>query len=216
MERSRLKEIKALFFVGVNEGNIPKSTQTGGILSELDRDFFQEQGVELAPGPKELMNMQRFYLYLNMTKPGEKLILSYSDTNAKGEGISPAYLIGSIRSLYPKLKIENSYCYPENPEAGIDLFLEKLVQETEKEHEDILEQADETDAVFGELYSWYLRNPEYRSRVQKLVQSLLPENQRTLSARVWRRHYTEWFHLTVLPDWNVLQPVHLHISFSME
>ena len=72
-----------MFFVGVNEGNIPKSTQTGGILSELDRDFFQEQGVELAPGPKELMNMQRFYLYLNMTKPGEKLILSYSDTNAK-------------------------------------------------------------------------------------------------------------------------------------
>lgn len=106
MERSRLKEIKALFFVGVNEGNIPKSTQTGGILSELDRNFFQEQGVELAPGPKELMNMQRFYLYLNMTKPGEKLILSYSDTNAKGEGISPAYLIGSIRSLYPKLEIE--------------------------------------------------------------------------------------------------------------
>ena len=51
------------------------------------------------------------------------------------------------------------------------LFLEKLVQETEKEHEDILEQADETDAMFGELYSWYLRNPEYRSRVQKLVQS---------------------------------------------
>lgn len=38
----------------------------------------------------------------------------------------------------------------------------------------------------------------------------------TLSARVWRRHYTERFHLTVLPDWNVLQPVHLHISFSME
>lgn len=25
--------------------------------------------------------------------------------------------------------------------------------------------------MFGELYSWYLRNPEYRSRVQKLVQS---------------------------------------------
>ena len=130
--------------------------------------FFQEQGVELAPGPKELMNMQRFYLYLNMTKPGEKLILSYSDTNAKGEGISPAYLIGSIRNLYPKLEIEggagvrphknsiNNYCYPENPEAGINLFLEKLVQETEKEHEDILEQADETDAMFGELYSWYL------------------------------------------------------------
>ncbi len=168
MERSRLKNIKALFFVGVNEGNIPKSTQTGGILSELDRDFFKEQGVELAPGPKELMNMQRFYLYLNMTKPGEHLILSFSDTNAKGEGISPAYLIGSIRGLYPKLEIEReSSSYPENPEAGIGLFLEKLAMETERDQE-LLSQ---TDAMFGELYSWYLREPEYRDRVQKLVQA---------------------------------------------
>ncbi len=190
MERSRLKDIKALFFVGVNEGNIPKSTQTGGILSELDRDFFKEQGVELAPGPKELMNMQRFYLYLNMTKPREHLILSFSDTNAKGEGISPAYLIGSICGLYPDLNIkrvnksDNSgdsllrdgieaegrnreYCYPENPEAGIDVFLEKLARETEKDH-DI---PDQTDAMFGELYSWYLQNSKYRDRVQKLVQS---------------------------------------------
>ena len=168
MERSRLKNIKALFFVGVNEGNIPKSTQTGGILSELDRDFFKEQGVELAPGPKELMNMQRFYLYLNMTKPGEHLILSFSDTNAKGEGISPAYLIGSIRGLYPKLEIEReSSSYPENPEAGIGLFLEKLAMETERDQE-LLSQ---TDAMFGELYSWYLREPEYRNRVQKLVQA---------------------------------------------
>ena len=78
----------------------------GGILSELDRDFFKDQGVELAPGPKELMNMQRFYLYLNMTKPREQLILSFSDTNAKGEGISPAYLIGSIRGMYPNLDIK--------------------------------------------------------------------------------------------------------------
>ena len=192
MERSRLKDIKALFFVGVNEGNIPKSTQTGGILSELDRDFFKEQGVELAPGPKELMNMQRFYLYLNMTKPREQLILSFSDTNAKGEGISPAYLIGSIRGLYPKLEIERAgesgaarssvsgagmknetgsgngeYCYPENPEAGISIFLEKLAGETGKDHEIL----DQTDAMFGELYSWYLRDSKYHDKVQKLVQS---------------------------------------------
>ena len=155
-----------------NEGNIPKNTQTGGILSELDRDFFKDQGVELAPGPKELMNMQRFYLYLNLTKPREKLVLSFSDTNAKGEGISPAYLIGSIRALYPKLEIVRVQegedgVYPENPEAGLELFLEKLARETSREYE-TLEQVDE---VFGELYSWYLKNADYKDTVQKLVQS---------------------------------------------
>ena len=62
MERTRLKDIRALFFVGVNEGCIPKNTESGGILTEMDRDFLGNQGIELAPGPKELMNMQRFYL----------------------------------------------------------------------------------------------------------------------------------------------------------
>ena len=64
------------------------------------------------------------------------------------------------------------------------MFLEKLVQETEKEHEDILEQADETDAMFGELYSWYLRNPEYRSRVQKLGTS---QNRMKKNMRPWKK-----------------------------
>ena len=40
MERTRLKDIRALFFVGMNEGNIPKKTESGGLLTELDRDFF--------------------------------------------------------------------------------------------------------------------------------------------------------------------------------
>ena len=52
--------------MGVNEGNIPKNTEAGGILTEFDRDFLSGEGIELAPGPKELMNMQRFYLYLNL------------------------------------------------------------------------------------------------------------------------------------------------------
>lgn len=52
MERTRLKEIKALFFVGVNEGNIPKNTDSGGILTQMDREFFAGEGMELAPGTK--------------------------------------------------------------------------------------------------------------------------------------------------------------------
>ena len=74
-----------MFFVGVNEGSIPKNTETGGILTDMDREFFKAQGMELAPGPKELMNIQRFYLYLNLTKPKELLCLSYSRSNGKGK-----------------------------------------------------------------------------------------------------------------------------------
>ena len=41
MERTRLKDIRALFFVGVNEGNIPKNTSGGGMLTEIDREFLK-------------------------------------------------------------------------------------------------------------------------------------------------------------------------------
>ena len=71
--------------MGVNEGNIPKNTSGGGMLTEIDREFFKDQGIQLAPGPKELMNMQRFYLYLNMTKPRELLCLSLLSVRQPGK-----------------------------------------------------------------------------------------------------------------------------------
>ena len=165
MERTRLKDIRALFFVGVNEGNIPKNTQSGGILTEMDREFFEGEGMELAPGPKELMNMQRFYLYLNLTKPQEKLFLSCSETNSKGEAVSPAYLMNAVKALYPGLEMkrtqEEQEQIPEFPEIGIDYFLELLSKGAE----------GQSDSVFAELYSWYLKSPEYASLVRRLVEA---------------------------------------------
>ena len=46
IERTRLKQVKALFFLGVNDGNIPKSGAKGGIISDMDREFLSLSGVE--------------------------------------------------------------------------------------------------------------------------------------------------------------------------
>ena len=46
--------------------------------------------MELAPGPKELMNTQRFYLYLNLTKPGQIAVYCPTVTsNGKGGAGKP-------------------------------------------------------------------------------------------------------------------------------
>ena len=103
LKRERLgEELRVLYVCLLYTSNIPKNTESGGILTELDREFFADQGVELAPGPKELMNIQRFYLYLNLTKPSEHLCLSFANSNMKGEAVSPAYLIHTVRRLYPQ------------------------------------------------------------------------------------------------------------------
>lgn len=120
MERTRLKQVKALFFLGVNEGKIPRQTGKGGILSDLDREFLEASGQELAPTPRSQMFIQRFYLYLNLTKPSERLYLSYARLNEEGKTMRPSYIIEVLRSIFPRLSLvkEEEAGLPETKEEG--------------------------------------------------------------------------------------------------
>lgn len=106
IERTRLNHIKILFFVGVNDGIIPKAGKAGGIISEYERELLLEADMELAPGAREQAFIQRFYLYRNLTKPSERLYISYSKVDSEGKAVRPSYLIGVLRKLFPKLKLQ--------------------------------------------------------------------------------------------------------------
>ena len=54
------------------------------------------------------MYIQRLYLYMNMTKPSEHLYLSYCKVNQEGKSIRPAYLVDTLRKLFPRLLIQKS------------------------------------------------------------------------------------------------------------
>ena len=109
MERTRLKQVKALFFAGVNDGNIPRNSGKGGIISDLEREFLTGSGQELAPSPRQQMYIQRLYLYLNMTKPSCELVLSWARMDQTGKALRPSFLIGHMQRLFPGLA-------PERPE----------------------------------------------------------------------------------------------------
>lgn len=106
MERTRLKDVRVLFFVGVNDGVIPGNGGNGGLLSDLERQFFMDLGRELAPTPRQKLFEQRLYLYQNMTKPSDRLYLSYSCVDGSGKAALPAYLIRVIQGLFVGIQIE--------------------------------------------------------------------------------------------------------------
>lgn len=101
IERTRLKQVKALFFIGVNEGIIPKHNTGGGMISDMDRETIAEAGFELSPTPRQKMYTQRLYLYMNMTKPSEQLWISYAQTDADGKTLRPSYLVEMIHKMFP-------------------------------------------------------------------------------------------------------------------
>lgn len=168
IERTRLKQVKVLFFLGINDGNIPKGTGGGGIISDIDREFLQESGWELAPTPRQQMYIQRLYLYLNMTKPSERLYLSYAKVGSDGKSRRPAYLIDTMQKIFPALAITSPEFFPmeEQLSNGADgiLFFTDLLREYAAGR---LEAEDERKLFT--FFRSYEKNPEWREQTAQLI-----------------------------------------------
>lgn len=168
IERTRLKQVKVLFFLGVNDGNIPKGAGGGGIISDIDREFLRESELELAPSPRQQMYIQRLYLYLNMTKPSKQLYLSYAKIGNDGHSLRPAYLIDLVKKMYPLLHVEA----PEN-----DPIEEQLVCGADGIGmlADILREyaggrlSEESRCRMYTLYHSYHRKTQYQDTVDRLI-----------------------------------------------
>lgn len=167
MERTRLKDVKVLFLLGVNEGNIPKSLTGGGILSQMEREFLEEQDIHaaLAPTAKEQVYQQKFYLYYVLTKPSEGLYLSWAGADFHGALLRSSYLKEVFERLFPKLQPEqgrnNALEALETNEQGIE-YLSSLLTADEKNREEI-----------RQIISWYEESPELRDYFEKLWKQLV-------------------------------------------
>lgn len=62
---------------------MPKAAGRGGIISQYEREALKELDMELAPGAREQAFIQRFYLYLNMTKPSRSFISAIQGLTVK-------------------------------------------------------------------------------------------------------------------------------------
>ncbi|MCR5295206.1 MAG: PD-(D/E)XK nuclease family protein [Lachnospiraceae bacterium] len=168
MERSRPANVRVLFFLGVNEGLVPKASDGGGILTEADREKLRKKDIRLKPTPRENVAISRFYMYLALTKPRNYLFLSYSEASEEGQVQRPSYLIGTVRELFPGLVIESEadpstaeglLKLTESPEGGLSLLSAGLGEIGE----------NPPAPAFFELFSWYRRNPEYFTKTEAML-----------------------------------------------
>ncbi len=106
VERTRLSDVKVLFVLGTNEGVLPSGLQEGGILSEQERKLITDSGLEIAQTQRDRMLSRDFYLYLSLTKPSERLYISYASCDALGESLKSSYVVDSVLNLFKDLKTE--------------------------------------------------------------------------------------------------------------
>lgn len=184
VERTRLNDVKVLFLAGTNDTVIPRRKGSGGILSEVDREYLENCQVELAPTAREAMYIQKFYLYLNMTKPSSHLILSYARTGGQGQAQGQAYLIPMLCRFFPKLEIAEEkgkeISMAEDSRQGVEPLLDGLQ----------LSREEEPSVEWKELLGWYMKQPRWKEQcIQWMEAAFRQKHPDTLGKSVARALY---------------------------
>ena len=109
--------------------------------------------------------MQKYYLYLNLTKPSRKLCVFYSRVSADGKTIRPSYLVQELEKLFPDLAVidEDALLLKDrelSPRTGLSQLIEGLRMKSEK-----------AGGAWMELYTWYKKNREWGDRIGAILEA---------------------------------------------
>lgn len=167
IERTRVNDIKVLYVMGVNDGIIPRGMGKSGILSQRDRIILKNANVEMSPTAKENSFIQKFYLYLTLTKPAKILTLTYSLADFEGNAKKPSYLIDNILKIFDGLKVESI----DNIEKIDEYFNVNSRENTFKIIAEGLRKYDEKSVsnLWKELFSLYSKNSKYAERIRRVL-----------------------------------------------
>lgn len=168
IKRSRLRNIKALFLMGVNDGIIPAAVGNGGLISDMDREFLTEDdGIELAPTARMQAYTQRLYLYMLVTRPSKHLYISYAKLSGDGTSLMPSYFVKTVKQMFEGLVT----CQPDesirnrvfSERSGYDL-LASSVQDA------VRTEDDGKKKDYLTLFGMYTESEENRQKLEKVLQ----------------------------------------------
>ena len=164
VERSRIKDVKVVFFIGASDKYLPSVAAKNGFLSERDRQAITAKGRELAPGQKEKIYIQKFYLYLILTKPERNLYISYSTTGNDGKSTRPSYLISEMKKLFPEMKVQSIEGNTEARELTDRNAIAKLIEGLRNRKNGLSEE-------WQEIYVWYKKQEQWIDRLENILEA---------------------------------------------
>lgn len=163
LKRTRTNDIKAMFFLGANDLLLPGKLDSKGVLCDRDRETLAANGIRLKPDAKESMYLQKYYLYITLTKPQEKLYVSYPLLTAQGKSARPSYLINDLLAIYPEIKVVNEKVDLEINELNEEDVLNYIIQ-------GMIEPELQKTIMWQEFYVWAKENNEVKSKLNHIIQ----------------------------------------------
>ncbi|TWT27959.1 helicase-exonuclease AddAB subunit AddB [Planomicrobium sp. CPCC 101110] len=96
IDLARLMDIKSVFVIGANDGVLPRRIEQEGLLTDADRDWFSQVGIELAPSSKMRLMDETYMVYRAFTSASDLLTVSYPIADEEGKALLPSVYIQKL------------------------------------------------------------------------------------------------------------------------
>lgn len=171
--RTRPANIKAALILGANEGILPLSKEPEGLFSVDEKKNFKKKEIKLGTldDIKELE--EKVALYRILSKPSERLYISYSLSSISGEDRKASSFVNEICDLFD-IEIEKDIVT-----RGFGLDLVQGRQESLRHMMNYLNsrampeknKEDERDMISSSLLAWYEKNEPSTVKTLRAVAS---------------------------------------------
>ncbi len=158
-QRTRTGSVRALVVVGANEGILPAERAQEGIFQGDEKDIFKDRGVELCKVDSVMVQEERLGIYRTLSKPTEKLYVSYSKADTEGNGDKASGIFLRLLEMFPKKEEMGDILNVADDRALINSGLGGLRHLTEKLQ--AIAEGENIPKPWLEMMNWYkAENPE--------------------------------------------------------
>lgn len=162
MIRTRPGPLKAMVVLAANEGVLPMEPASEGIFSIDEKEFFKEHNFPIGHLDELKMTEENVAMYRLISKPYERLYISWSLSDSEGQDCKPSSLVDAFRAALPNVKVHKDIISSgldmnviNNPKTAMRHLLNYLKGRKSEEH-----TRDEKKAkmITDSIIAWYRNN----------------------------------------------------------
>ena len=151
-DRIRCNNPYAVFVVGANEGEFPKSVSSSGLLSESDRNILIENKFKLYAYGETLNAQEKYFAYMALSAPSDRLFVSFRNGSADG---AESIIVSELKNIFLNLEVHSA-------EAEYSVSAAETDANT---FEILASNFDDNTEFIATLKEYFADKPEFESRL---------------------------------------------------
>ena len=193
VSRSRSHKVKAVFIIGINDGEFPSVYKDEGFFNDKDREYLKEQGFELANGSLENLYEENFNIYKAFTVAEEKLFLSYASSDNEGRTLRPSILITKMKKIYSNLQETSDIISQEKEIITKNNTFDNLIEKLND-----YQEGKDVEDIWFDVLNYYENDALWKSRLLKSLEGIIYTNiPEQIKPEFVKKLYGETLHTTI-------------------